>query len=103
MSISAAKLHEPLRCCVKEQAQVRCWGTLLCNIGSRALRQGFVQSPRLLGVNKPMGKKKSVFAQNRGHQTDFCPHALLLQVWVMLAWELYIPEPQQQQKLSAFL
>lgn len=28
------------------------------------------------------GKKKLLFAHNRGHQVDFCPHALWLQVLV---------------------
>lgn len=50
-----------------------------------------------------MGKKKSDFAQNREHQIDCYPHALLLQVWVMLAWELCIPESEQQQNLSGLV
>lgn len=35
-------------------------------------------------THQATGKEKSIFAQNRGHKVDFCPHALLLQVWMML-------------------
>lgn len=35
-------------------------------------------------THQATGKEKSNFAQNRGHQVDFCPQAVLLQVQMML-------------------